>query len=122
MQNSIARVQNFLSSCSGSWFVPASHFDPSRVNADGITEIHHSQNTALLLPTVTCFIPSLAAGEPFRISIHSWQNPEASRYIHQIDSRHAEHVMFEARVFVDGRIAGWDFIISREKLAILTNL
>ncbi|KAG4027348.1 hypothetical protein MFRU_031g00950 [Monilinia fructicola] len=69
-------------------------------------EIHHSQNTALLLPTVTCFIPSLAAGEPFRISIHSWQNPEASRYIHQIDSRHAEHVMFEARVFVDGRIAG----------------
>ncbi|KAI9642218.1 hypothetical protein NHQ30_009020 [Ciborinia camelliae] len=69
-------------------------------------EVHHSQSTALLLPTVTCFVPSLAAGEPFRISIHSWQNPEASRYIHQISSRHAEHVMFEARVFVDGRIAG----------------
>ncbi|ESZ99513.1 hypothetical protein SBOR_0078 [Sclerotinia borealis F-4128] len=72
-------------------------------------EVHHSQSTALLLPTVTCFVPSLAAGEPFRISIHSWQNPEASRYMHQISSRHAEHVMFEARVFVDGRLAGTKF-------------
>ncbi|KAM3065999.1 hypothetical protein ACMFMF_010621 [Clarireedia jacksonii] len=55
---------------------------------------------------VTCFIPGLPAGEPFRISIHSWQNPEASRYIHQISSKHAEHVVFEARVYVDGRLAG----------------
>ncbi|KAF5875386.1 uncharacterized protein Bfra_003840 [Botrytis fragariae] len=69
-------------------------------------EVHYSQSTALLLPTVTCFIPSLAAGEPFRISIHSWQNPEASRYVQHISGRYAEHVMFEARVFVDGQIAG----------------
>ncbi|APA09213.1 hypothetical protein SS1G_14270 [Sclerotinia sclerotiorum 1980 UF-70] len=68
-------------------------------------EVHQSQGAALLLPTVTCFVPSLPAGESFRISIHSWQNPEASRYIHQISSRHAENVLFEARVFVDGRIA-----------------
>ncbi|KAF7870070.1 uncharacterized protein EAF02_009260 [Botrytis sinoallii] len=69
-------------------------------------EVHYSQTTALILPMVTCFIPSLAAGEPFRISIHSWQNPEASRYVQHISNRNAEYVMFEARVFVDGQIAG----------------
>lgn len=74
--------------------------------ADAIAEVHYSQSTALLMPTVTCFIPSLAAGEPFRISIHSWQNPEASRYVQYISNRNADHVMFEARVFVDGQIAG----------------
>jgi hypothetical protein len=56
---------------------------------------------------VTCFIPGLPAGETFRISIHSWQNPEASRYIHQISSKHVEHVVYEARVYVDGRLAGY---------------
>lgn len=106
MQDSIARVQNFLSSCAGSRYVIAANMEVNISQTDVITEVHYSQSTALLLPTVTCFVPSLAAGEPFRISIHSWQNPEASRYIHQISSRHAEHVMFEARVFVDGQVAG----------------
>lgn len=121
MQDPIARVQNFLSSCSGSWFVPAFVLEMSTVHADVPTETHHSQSTALLLPTVTCFVPSLAAGEPFRISIHSWQNPEASRYIHQIGSRHAEHVMFEARVFIDGHIAGSVPNVYFETVVVLMN-
>ncbi|TVY90248.1 hypothetical protein LAWI1_G002499 [Lachnellula willkommii] len=44
-------------------------------------ESHLSQINPHLLPTVTSFIPGLPAGSPFRISIHSWQNPEISRYV-----------------------------------------
>lgn len=106
MQDPIARVQDFLSSCSGPRYVLASKLNASVFQTNVIAEVHYSQTTALLIPTVTCFIPSLPAGESFRISIHSWQNPEASRYVHHISSRHAERVMFEARVFVDGQIAG----------------
>ncbi|PQE03403.1 hypothetical protein CJF30_00005492 [Rutstroemia sp. NJR-2017a BBW] len=83
--------------------------DPGECSHDD-TALHMAQDLverrSLLLPMVTCFIPGLPAGEPFRISIHSWQNPEASRYIHQISSKHVEHVVFEARVYVDGRLAG----------------
>ncbi|KAF4635188.1 hypothetical protein G7Y89_g2914 [Cudoniella acicularis] len=63
------------------------------------------QVNPLLLPTVTSFIPGLSAGAPFRISIHSWQNPEISRYIQNM-RKPTDHVLYEARVFVDGRIAG----------------
>ncbi|TVY37945.1 hypothetical protein LSUB1_G003160 [Lachnellula subtilissima] len=68
-------------------------------------ESHSSQTNPHLLPTVTSFIPGLAAGSPFRISIHSWQNPEISRYVTSLQ-KPLDHVMFEARVFVDGRISG----------------
>ena len=57
-----------------------------------------------LLPTVTAFVPGLAAGESFRISIHAWENPEPSLYA-QNYSKHAQHVMFEARIYIDGRLA-----------------
>jgi hypothetical protein len=70
---------------------------------------------------VTCFIPGLPAGEPFRISIHSWRNPEASRYIHQISSKHVEYAVFEARVYVDGRLAGYvDGFLSADGLRLMS--
>ncbi|EPE27714.1 hypothetical protein GLAREA_04505 [Glarea lozoyensis ATCC 20868] len=68
-------------------------------------ESHSSQTNPLLLPTVTSFIPALPAGANFRVSIHSWHNPDISRYIQTL-KKSTDNVVFEARVFVDGRIAG----------------
>lgn len=58
------------------------------------------------LPTMTCFIPSLEAGSPFHISIHSWvQNPEASAFTKAI-TKHPELVKFQARIYFDGCLIG----------------
>ncbi|KAG0651171.1 hypothetical protein D0Z07_2358 [Hyphodiscus hymeniophilus] len=50
-------------------------------------------------PVVTSFIPSLSAGAVFRISIHSWHEPELSDPLKKSN-------MFQARLYVDGRITG----------------
>ncbi|CAG8982609.1 hypothetical protein HYALB_00008101 [Hymenoscyphus albidus] len=63
------------------------------------------QTNPSLLPTVTSFIPALPPGAHFRVSIHSWENPEISRFIQSI-KKSTDKIMFEARVFLDGRIAG----------------
>jgi hypothetical protein len=80
------------------------------------------QTNPLLLPTVTSFIPGLRAGAPFRVSIHSWYsnnieigkaklttliryNPEITRYVQHL-KKPTDQVVFEARVFIDGKIAG----------------
>jgi hypothetical protein len=69
-------------------------------------EWHHQQNgIPSLLPTVTSFIPGLPAGAPFRISIHSWHAPEISRLTQQL-AKPTDTVVFEARLFIDGRVAG----------------
>jgi hypothetical protein len=70
-----------------------------------ISETMHQQNNVLLLPTVTSFIQALPPDEPFRVSVHSWENPEPSRYAHSV-TKQPELVMFEARVLVDGRLIG----------------
>jgi hypothetical protein len=68
-------------------------------------ECHTPQTNPLLLPTVTSFIPGLPAVAPFRVSIHCWQNPEVSRYIQNL-KKDSDNIVFEARLFIDGRIAG----------------
>ena len=57
------------------------------------------------LPTVASFIPNLPSGFPFRISIHSWENPLPSRSMSALMQVHnnTETVMFEARAFIDGQ-------------------
>ncbi|EHK50475.1 hypothetical protein TRIATDRAFT_270238 [Trichoderma atroviride IMI 206040] len=55
------------------------------------------------LPTVCGFIPSLAAGTPFQISIHSWSAPSVSQFT-RCYSKYGECANFEARVFVDGQL------------------
>ncbi|KAL9000999.1 MAG: hypothetical protein Q9169_000483 [Polycauliona sp. 2 TL-2023] len=52
-------------------------------------------------PIVTCFVPSLQHGCPFRVSLHSWQEPEASRGTQALTSAN-DKVFFEARVLLDG--------------------
>jgi len=58
------------------------------------------------LPTVSCFVPSLLPGTPFRVSIHSWTSPVASRAT-QAMADHGNQVWFEARVLLDGTCTAW---------------
>ncbi|KAH6995844.1 hypothetical protein BKA56DRAFT_666130 [Ilyonectria sp. MPI-CAGE-AT-0026] len=55
------------------------------------------------VPTLCCFVPSLAPGTPFQISIHSWTIPAISQFAKSY-SEYPESVKFEARLFVDGRL------------------
>ncbi|WAO84898.1 Hypothetical protein NCS54_00212800 [Fusarium falciforme] len=55
------------------------------------------------LPTVNCFVPSLAPGAPFQISIHSWNTPTISQFTKSY-SNHVNDVKFETRLFIDGRL------------------
>jgi hypothetical protein len=56
---------------------------------------------ASALPTVTCFVPSLKAGAPFRISIHSWK-PIARQLVED-----GECPVFEFKLFVDGDLVAY---------------
>lgn len=67
-------------------------------------ETEHLQPNSLL-PTMTCFIPSLEAGHNFRVSIHSWENPEISFNTLGL-RRIPDKVFFEARLFIDGIESG----------------
>ena len=53
------------------------------------------------LPTVTCFIPSILPGSPFRVSLHSWSTPTVSRDT-LAKSPQESTVGFEAKVLLDG--------------------
>ncbi|KAL7935497.1 hypothetical protein V8C35DRAFT_299625 [Trichoderma chlorosporum] len=55
------------------------------------------------LPTVCCFIPSLASGTPFQVSIHSWSSPTVSQFT-RCYSKYGDSAKFEARVFIDGQL------------------
>ncbi|KAI9053364.1 hypothetical protein LZ554_002323 [Drepanopeziza brunnea f. sp. 'monogermtubi'] len=68
-------------------------------------EAQNLQPNPFLLPTVTSFVPGIAAGAAFRVSIHCWQNPEISRYVQSL-KKTGDTIMFEARLFIDGRLAG----------------
>ncbi|KAK6076915.1 hypothetical protein SCUP234_06984 [Seiridium cupressi] len=56
------------------------------------------------LPTMTCFIPGLRTGSAFNISMHSWIIPEVSQFTKNNFNKHGDLVVFEARVFIDGRL------------------
>jgi hypothetical protein len=53
------------------------------------------------LPVLTTFVGSLLHNAPFRVSIHSWEQPRASRMLDSL-ARSGDSVTFEARVYVDG--------------------
>ncbi len=53
------------------------------------------------LPVLTTFVGSLVHNAPFRVSIHSWEQPKASRMLDSL-ARPGDSVTFEARVYVDG--------------------
>ncbi|KAJ3484820.1 hypothetical protein NLG97_g6963 [Lecanicillium saksenae] len=53
------------------------------------------------LPTVCCFVPSLAPGAPYKLSIHSWSTPSISQSTRSY-GKFADRVIFQVRLFVDG--------------------
>lgn len=53
------------------------------------------------LPTVSSFIPSLLNGTPFRVSLHSWAAPVASRATKAM-AQDESMVYYEAKVMLDG--------------------
>ncbi|KAI1810495.1 hypothetical protein GGS20DRAFT_594327 [Poronia punctata] len=55
------------------------------------------------LPTMTCFMPGLPSGTPFSISLHTWKTPDISQFARTY-TKYPEHVEFEARVLIDGRL------------------
>jgi hypothetical protein len=61
---------------------------------------------AVGIPAMTCFVPSLAPGTPFQISIHCWRRPDLSQFTRTY-SKHTDLVKFEARVLIDGRLVAW---------------
>lgn len=74
-------------------FVRLTYLNAETVNKPGGTE---------LIPTVTAFVPSLAAGLPFYVSIQSWiGTPQPT-----LQSPHipAESIAWEARLFIDGKL------------------
>ncbi|KAH8602778.1 hypothetical protein B0O99DRAFT_587853 [Bisporella sp. PMI_857] len=92
----IAPLQEFKTACQVAPDPEPRTKGPDSPNAHGP---HH------LLPVVTSFIPGLEAGTFFRISIHAWDTPAASPYFEQLNQK-SEAIMFEARLFVDGRLTG----------------
>ncbi|KFY15542.1 hypothetical protein V492_01924 [Pseudogymnoascus sp. VKM F-4246] len=76
----------------------------NRLNAEYLP----TQGTLPLLPTVTSFVPALGQGQNFRLSIHSWEAPEPSRFALNF-TKDPGLIMFEARVFIDGRLAGYRY-------------
>ncbi|KAL8838383.1 MAG: hypothetical protein Q9170_002143 [Blastenia crenularia] len=58
------------------------------------------------MPIVTCFVPNLPHGCPFRVSLHSWLEPEVSRGTQALTTPD-DCVFFEARVLLDGAYAGY---------------
>lgn len=68
-------------------------------------ELSHIHGT-VGLPVMTCFVPSLAPGSGFQISIHSWRVPEISQFTRTY-SKHTDLVKFEARVMIDGRLVAF---------------
>ncbi|KAK4162434.1 hypothetical protein QBC43DRAFT_79194 [Cladorrhinum sp. PSN259] len=65
-------------------------------------ELSHIHGAASSMPVMTCFIPSLTAGNAFQISIHNWKHPKISAFTRAY-SKHTDLVRFEARVLLDGR-------------------
>ncbi|KAL4784508.1 hypothetical protein BJX76DRAFT_347750 [Aspergillus varians] len=64
------------------------------------------------LPVLTTFIPSLPVNSPFRVSIHSWEQPHASRLMESL-LQPDDASLFEVRIFVDGLCVAGSVISQR---------
>lgn len=71
-----------------------------------LSHIHGSAGMSVMMPVMTCFVPSLPAGSSFQISLHCWRNPEISQFTRTY-SKHMELVKYEARILLDGRLVAW---------------
>lgn len=56
------------------------------------------------LPTLTCFVPGLNAGVPFRLSIHSWKALKDLNGDHILNISNS---VLETRLFIDGSLVAY---------------
>ncbi|MCJ1436825.1 hypothetical protein MMC27_006207 [Xylographa pallens] len=62
------------------------------------------------VPIVACFLANQTDGNPFRVSLHSWEPPNPSQAL-QVVTQHGKTICYEARVFIDGLcVAGMLFL------------
>lgn len=101
-------------------------FSARRAHGDMLTfsptrpEFAHT-NTSFGLPTVSCFIPSLQQGEPFQISIHSWNgHPPISEFTKSY-SKYSDSVKFEVRVFINGQFTAYVFSYRSHNIVQILN-
>ncbi|KAL4917083.1 hypothetical protein BDW62DRAFT_89777 [Aspergillus aurantiobrunneus] len=97
--NSKVPIQEFKTQC----FVTRDRESPYLHNSAFLGSAAYYQPTGNLgqLPVLTTFIPSLPANSPFRVSIHSWEQPHASRLMESL-LQPDDASLFEVRIFVDG--------------------
>ena len=62
--------------------------------------IEHLDNAAAQTPVLTAFVPTLAAGEPFQVSVHSWRNTGPLLTVPPNTLRPKE--LFQVKVVIDG--------------------
>lgn len=53
------------------------------------------------IPVLTTFVPSLPRGNPFRVSVHTWDQPAPTRIMQSL-MQPGDSVMYEVRIFIDG--------------------
>lgn len=75
---------------------PPTH-DHSSTNA----RFASNSDPASQLPVLTTFVGSLVQNAPFRVSIHNWDRPRASRMLEDM-AKPGDSITFEARVYIDG--------------------
>ncbi|KAI2792063.1 hypothetical protein POX_b02097 [Penicillium oxalicum] len=108
--NSKVPIQEFKTDCQVARDVDS----PYLINHDLATRARSSGDLTTWgrVPVVTCFIGSLKAGEPMRVSIFSWSPPVPSS-ITLATMLTGHIVIFEARVLIDGACVATD-LFSRD--------
>nr|RBQ85653.1 hypothetical protein FVER53263_20767 [Fusarium verticillioides] len=74
---------------------------PSREFKVACHVVQHAESMGSALPTLTCFVPGLTAGVPFRLSIHSWKALKDLNGDHILNISNS---VLEARLFIDGAL------------------
>ncbi|MCJ1401916.1 hypothetical protein MMC11_005133 [Xylographa trunciseda] len=81
----------------------------SRLETDGSNHVYEHVSPPQL-PIVACFLANQTDGNPFRVSLHSWEHPNPSQTL-QVVTQHGKTICYEARVFIDGLcVAGMLFL------------
>ncbi|KAI1054606.1 hypothetical protein LB506_010695 [Fusarium annulatum] len=74
---------------------------PSREFKVACHVVQHAESMGSALPTLTCFVPGLNAGVPFRLSIHSWKALKDLNGDHILNISNS---VLETRLFIDGSL------------------
>ncbi|OQE35179.1 hypothetical protein PENCOP_c014G01058 [Penicillium coprophilum] len=92
-------IQEFKTQC----FVTKDKDSPYLHNAVFIGPHAHLPEQCVFnqLPVLTTFIPSLPKGNPFHLSVHSWEKPRPSVQI-ESNMEPEDVLLFEVQLFIDG--------------------